>query len=70
MGSIPFGRKSKESGIRKFSRNAFSTVVFPVSAYSTRAVKKLSHSHPALSREGQSMNTSTVFCRKVDTAAS
>ena len=69
MGSIPSGRQAKESSIMKFSRNAFSTRLFPVTARSVREVKKLSHSHPARSREGQSIKISVAFCRKVSTAA-
>jgi hypothetical protein len=47
-----------------------SIAVFPVSRYAVRAEKKLSHSHPARSRLGQSVNRSTAFCANVSRAAS
>ena len=70
MGSMPEGTSLNPSGRIKFSKNAFSTRLAPVSRYSTLEVKKLSHSHPPRSREGQSIYTSSVFCLKVSTAAS
>ena len=55
MGSIPLGTPGTDSARRKLAKNARSTVLLPVGAYSAREVKKLLQSQPARSREGQSI---------------
>ncbi len=69
MGNMPSGRCSKRSGSRKFSKKLRSINVVPVRSQALRAVKKLSHSQPARSRDGQSMKMSSAFCRNVRTPA-
>ena len=49
----------------KFSRKSRSTKVAPVNANSAREVKKLSQSHPARSREGQSEKMPKELLEKI-----
>ena len=64
--SVNMGEKRFE----KFSMKSWSIRLSPVSSLSTREVKKLSQSQPALSLEGQSIKMSVEFCLNVETAAS
>ena len=70
IGSIPAGIRGNSVAIKKFSKNPFSTLESPVRSFSTLPVKKLSQSHPARSRDGQSIKRSNVFWRYVSMAAS